>query len=1120
MLPGYAGHLVSEGFLEEKLANSSTELHKTEPHLVRTHVARWRRSCQWLGPASALDTIWEAGAVPLLRALGFEHLSTVEHGEAVILGTARAGSRPVALLVAPWAARLQPLWRLAVSHAIRRSAAWSLLFNGTHLRIVDAGRPYARRFVEFDIDLMLDDERVFGAFWLLAHVSAFEENVSCRQGRLQSIVDASQRHAIGVSRSLRVGVLSASAEVLGALINANRSRSGRTPVGETFEQALTIVYRMLFLLFAEARGLVPLWHRTYRDSYSFESLRAVAEGAHGAAGLWDALRAMARLAHAGCRAGDLRVTAFNGRLFAPARTPLAERRGLDDEAARRAILALSTRPAIDRAGRDRIAYRDLGVEQLGAVYETLLDYEPRIQSRDGGRQQPSAVSVSLVAGSAVRKSTGSFYTPQPIAHYLIRRTLGPLVQDAAPDRILRLRILDPAMGSGAFLVSACRYLADAYEAALIRTGACAGGDLGDAERVAIRRTIAERCVYGVDVNPMAVQLARLSLWLATLASDRPLTFLDHHLQTGDSLVGAWLSNLRHAPTSRKAQRIDDQPSLPLFDDGDFADALRAALPIRFSLENVGGDTLDQVRAKEQALAVLTGRNALLSKWKRVADLWCAPWFAGSDRPVPASAFRSLADVILSGDSTLAPRVADAYLAESARVAEVHHPFHWELEFPEVFFAADGSRLPHGGFDAVIGNPPWDMIRADAGSTHQRAESRTAATRLLRFTRDAGVYRAQSNGHANRYQLFVERSIALTRHGGRMGLVVPSGLVSDHGSSSLRQHLFDRCDVDAIVGFDNHKGVFPIHRSTRFVLVTAARGAATRTIACRLGEQDPASLETVGEEPAATCPWFPIRLSPVFLKRISGVDLAIPDLRSVVDLAILERAATLFAPLGNDRGWGASFGRELNATDDRDCFGPAGAGLPVVEGKQIEPFRTDLASARWSIRPQDARTRLDPARYQRPRLAYRDVASATNRLTLIAAILPAGCVSTHTVFCLRARFPLRTQYFLCGLFNSFIVNYFARLRVTTHVTTGIVEGLFVPGAVERPRAFREISMLARRLSLGPDPVAAARLQGLAASLYQVSVREFEHVLATFPLIATEEREAALRAFAMETRGAPR
>src|SRR6185436_20999703 len=180
-------------------------------------------------------------------------------------------------------------------------------------------------------------------------------------------------------------------------------------VGHAFEQSLTIVYRILFLLFAEARALVPLWHPIYRESYSLEALRDAADGASRAAGLWDALRAIARLAHGGCRAGDLRVTPFNGRLFAPARTPLAERRDLDDEAARRAVVALSTRPSPDRAGRERIAYADLGVEQLDAVYETLLDYQPRI----------SAGRVTLAAGSGIRKATGTFYTPQPIADYVV-----------------------------------------------------------------------------------------------------------------------------------------------------------------------------------------------------------------------------------------------------------------------------------------------------------------------------------------------------------------------------------------------------------------------------------------------------------------------------------------------------------------------------------------------------------------------------------------------------------------------------------------------------------------------------------------------------------------------------
>jgi len=298
---------------------------------------------------------------------------------------------------------------------------------------------------------------------------------------------------------------------------------------------------------------------------------------------------------------------------------------------------------------------------------------------------------------------------------------------------------------------------------------------------------------------------------------------------------------------------------------------------------------------------------------------------------------------------------------------------------------------------------------------------------------------------------------------------------------------------------------------RFVLVTASRGSPTRTIACRLGEHDPASLDAVGDEPADASSWFSVRLTPALLQRVSGDDLAIPDVRAPVDLSILERAATLFAPLGSDQGWRARFGRELNVTEDRAHFGPPGTGLPAIEGKQIQPFAVDLGAARFSIDPGKARRLLEPTRYERRRLAYRDVASATNRLTLIAAILPRGCVSTHTVFCLRSPFALQDQDFLCGLFNSFVLNYFVRLRVTSHVTTAIVERLPVPVRHHRPRAFREIAALARLLTRRHDDGALATLQALVAGLYQLSVAEFEHVLGTFPLIPKQTRDAALTCY---------
>jgi hypothetical protein len=827
---------------------------------------------------------------------------------------------------------------------------------------------------------------------------------------------------------------------------------------------------------------------------------------------------MARLAHSGCRAGDLRVTPFNGRLFAPHRTPLADRRNLDEGAVGRAVLALSTRSAPAGGGRQRIAYRDLGVEQLGAVYETLLDYEPRVERAPVDAPSSARPVVALVRGSGVRKATGSFYTPQPIADYLVRRTLAPLVRDATPDRILRMRVLDPAVGSGAFLVAACRFLADAYETALIRAGGRGAIDFDERERVRTRRTIAERCLFGVDLNPMAVQLARLSLWLATLAADRPLTFLDHHLQTGDSLAGAWLNDLRQPPRVRARRR--EWPALPLFDEG-VAAALRSAVPIRFTLAEQPDDTIERVREKERALSALTRRDSLLSRWKRVADVWCAAWFPGPDgSAVPASAFFALSDAILTDRGPLPAALADAYLTVAASVAEVHRLFHWELEFPEVFFAADGTRLPDAGFDAVLGNPPWDMIRGDAGSPERRADARSDAAAFLRFSRDSGAYAAQSEGHANRYQLFLERSMALAKPGGRLGMVLPGGLLTDHGNDALRRQLLRTCNVDAVVGFDNQRGVFPIHRSVRFVLLTASRGSPTREVACRLDERDPASLEEIGDEPADASPWFTVRLTPAFLERISGDGLAIPHLRGSVDVAILERAVALFPPLGSDAGWRARFGRELNATEDRAHFGPPGRGLPVVEGKLVQPFSVDLAGARFGIARQTARRLLAPARYQRRRLAYRDVAGSTNRLTLIAALLPPGCVSTHTVFCLRTPLASEEQEFLCGLFNSFVLNYFVRLRVSTHVTTAIVERLPVPGRHHHPRAFREIGALARTLAHRHSDTAYATLQGLVARFYQLTAAEFEYVLGTFPLVPEETREAALRAFVTETRSPQR
>lgn len=1117
MIAGISGQLVASTCLEARIGSRHDP--REAPATERRKLEQWRTRCSTLGPASSLRALFDVGAVPLMRALGFG-TSFVDASDDYLVARLSTVRGSAALLVAPWAGRLDSFWRTSVVEARRLGSRWALVFNGSHLRVLDAGRLFARRHLEFDLDLAVDDDRTCAAFWATVSADALTGDDMRSPGGLSRLVTASDAYAAGVCGSLRDGVLNASADVLDALVGRRRA-----DLDAAFDQALTIVYRILFLLFAEARGLVPMWHPVYRESYSIDGLRRAAERGR-VSGLWDGLRAVGRLAHAGCRTGDLTVTAFNGRLFDQTRLPLAERRDLDDEAARRTLLALTSRWSPHRQTRERIAYGDLGVEQLGAVYETLLDYVPRRRDRRddhptvecrprGGDAPPphtrtshrtsgetSHAKVELEAGSGIRKATGTFYTPQAIARYVVRETLGPLVHGRSAAEILALRVLDPAMGSGAFLVEAGTFLSQAYEDALIAGGECVASDVGPRERAAIRRRVAECCLFGVDINPMAVQLARLSLWLATLAHDRPLSFFDHHLRAGDSLLGAWISDLARSP--RAGWRPPNEPTL--FDPAEAETVLRSVVPLRFTLE-APNETVDAVRDKERALARLERRDSELSKWKRVADLWCATWIQGRSA-APASAFKSLADAVLAGTSDLPPTTVNALLERAAAVTATHRFFHWELEFPEAFFDANGRRLATAGFDAVLGNPPWDMMRADWGTADARRRARDDGSGVMRFVRESGVYRARARGHVNRYQLFVERIVALVKAGGRFGLVLPSGLATDQGSDEVRRLLFSRCAVDGLVGFENRRGVFPVHRSVTFLLVTGTAGSPSARIGLRLGEVDPAVLESKGLRDE---PWFPLHVSRALLERMSGDGLAVPALKAPIDLVIAERAAARFAPLGHPAGWGAQFGRELNASDDRDVLQAPGRAVAIIEGKHIDPFRVRVREARHSADSRAIARRLG-TRHLRPRLAYRDVASATNRQTLIAALLPAGCASTHTVFCLRSPMRLAAQYALCGLFNSLVVNYLARLRVMTHVTTAIVERLPIPRPDDSPAAFREIAALARRLGRGWSSEASARLNALVASLYQLSTDELAHVLDSFPLVPREERDRVSRAFA--------
>jgi len=1095
MIPGVRGGLISSAFARDVLPTMAEAVGVPPP--IAAALASWSlRIERTLGLTSSVRVIVDVAILPLLDLLELTVERRIDKGAQCVLHI-RAGATPALVIVSEWGEPLDRIWRSSVIHAIAGDVRWCMCSNGRAVRVVDARRTWSRDYLEFDCFLVGREPLTQQLLWTVLRADA----ITGDSPLIDRVVDLSRRHGVQVCRVLGDGVLEALALLVGTL--AAGKRPAAMPV--LFEQSLTVLYRVLFLLFAEARGLLPVWHPVYRDRYSLDTIVTALLHGQRYRGLWLAVQAISRLAHAGCSAGELRVTAFNGRLFSPAQADAFDRTPIADTVMGQAVVAVSTTPIrgtstrtcpTNLRGRARIVYRDLDVEQLGAVYERVLEYEP----------SPGA---TLVRTREVRKSSGTFYTPRALTGFLVRQTLAPLVTSRSAEEILRLRILDPAMGSGAFLVAACRYLSAVAEEALIEEGTWHAHDVTAVDRAALRRDVASRCLFGVDLNPMAVQLARLSLWLATLATDKPLSFLDHHLVTGNSLVGASPDDLRRQPGGGVA-RGRRHEELPLFPEESLSSVVEHAIQIRLRLTLEPDDTAAIVREKERTLAALHGKDSSLATWSRLLDLWCAGWFWSNGAPPDRATFRELTARLLESRCALPERLCSQFLSHSDATAERCRFHHWPLVFPEVFLDDQSHPRAASGFDAVIGNPPWEMVRGDSGEEDVRTSRKAEARRLTDFVRESGIYRVDSSAHVNLYQLFVERALQLARRGGRIGLVLPSGLVSDAGAAPLRRHLFGRAEVDAITGLDNREAIFPIHRSTRFVLLTCTAGQPTQAIRCRFGITRIEDLDR-GDTAAP-----PITLTRAFIQHLSGADdLGIPELSSPRDLAIVERISVRVPRLGDEAGWCVQFSRELNASDDRHAFVKyTGASdvRPIVEGKQIEPFRVSLERCRLQLDPRAMMRRALP---QRARLAYRDVASATNRLTLISAIIPARAVTTHTLFCLRTRLPMAEQHVLCALLNSFVANYLIRLRVNTHVTATLMSRLPVPVIREGDAFFERLGTLFSSLARETRPVEQmeeyAQLQALCAHAYQLRASEFEHVLGTFPLIPEDVRRAALAAF---------
>jgi len=973
-----------------------------------------------------------------------------------------------------------------------------------------------------------------------------------------------------------------------------------------WREGLVLVYRLLFVFKLESSAdparafsfaATSLWRNAYSPNTALAPLvrKVLDDGADSGGFLESGLRTLWRLFAEGMSSSELEVKALGGMLFGEGTTPLLDRLRWGERAVARLLDALLWTPTDGRSERERVHYGALDVEDLGRVYEALLELEPGIatepmcclrraklevvvpaaqgapyranvpvaegedsdeledESSDeddseagegGSRRRSNTPSTSKTSVQFVedipahrfflrvglgRKATGSYYTPHPFVRFLVQETLGPQLaerspkEDPQPCRILDLKVLDPAMGSGHFLVEACRYLGDAlYEScrlcdelalqaeeqaekasgtdreqllaharelrkrvedlpdpedemiAYLPSRAAEGEETGLSQRKAealCRRLVAVHCLYGVDKNPLAVELAKLSLWLESYAEGLPLTFMNHRLVTGDSLTGPSFEQMLTYPKS--GAKLDDLFAHNLTEQ--LQATLAAALSLVQDLEASVGKDIADLEQKRMA------KEKLDAAMKPLADLaagWSGGVMLGDDSD--DSAYQTLAQAVArsedaSGGFSDRPKLRQMLALGREGVA-------FELAFPEVFRPVVGGRR---GFDAVLGNPPWDAIQfkskeylagfdlaildaptkrertaveqqllSDAAiaaqfSEHQERFERAKRANDRLFKHQKVIIEGDLAGRQlDAFRVFMERNAQLLAEGGLTGVVVPSAFHANAGATGIRRLYLETMALKCCFSFENRRKLFDIHRSQKFAAVVARKDrVGTGEFECGFYWQDLERLfGTTGG----------LTYDGAFVAKTGGPYLSLLELKRPEDLDVARLCfrGSLFKEIAERLQF--ALYREVDTTNhaeylvrcdeviDKDPRIPenpralAVAGhLVLREGKSFRQFddlwggpprylvpaqRLLVAKRRWA----------ENAQYYRA--AYRRIAGATNENVSIWCLLPPGCITTDTapVEGEPSRRPNWVPLALTSIMNSFVPDYLLRLRVLAHV----------------------------------------------------------------------------------------
>jgi hypothetical protein len=865
---------------------------------------------------------------------------------------------------------LQELLNRSSSHL------WGVVSNGLRLRLLRDNISLTRQaYVEFDLEAMMAGEAYpdFVLLWLILHQSRFEgERPELCQ--LEKWSQAARTEGVRVLDGLRDGVQKA-IEHLGQGFLAHPSntelreklRSGALDKQDYYRQLLRLVYRLLFLFVAEDRDLLvvpgadPAAQKRYRSHYATTRLRRLATTRAGSRhhDLYCGLKlVMDKLSGGGCP--ELALPALGSFLFSPAALPDLNPCEISNLHLLESIRSL----AVTQTGQSRrlVDYKNLGAEELGSVYESLLELHPDLNA------EAATFELKVAAGSE-RKKTGSYYTPTSLISCLLDSALNPVLDEAAQQpepeaAILKLKVVDPACGSGHFLIAAAHRIAKRLAA--VRTGE--EEPPPEAQRKALRDVIGH-CIYGVDLNPMAVELCKVSLWMEALEPGKPLSFLEHRIQCGNSLLGATPALLAEgipdeafAPIEgddkeicrefkrinrderNKQMRLFAATTEPWQQLGNFAASL-------MNLDTVGDDSIEAIREKERLYeeAIRSGDYLDGRFW---ADTWCAAFVWKKTRefgyPITEEVFRRI---------ERNPHACEPWMRrEIERLAGEYRFFHWHLAFPDVFKAPPAGEKPenaqtgwNGGFAVVLGNPPWERIKLQEkewfAARHPEiaaAPNKAARERLIRslretdpalhtafgdalrraegesvLVRNTGRYPLCGVGDVNTYAVFAECGRALLNPRGRMGVIVPSGIATDNTTRNFFASLVDSNTLVSLYDFENREGIFDgVHRSYKFSLLTVTgsprpKGSAADffCFAHSTGElSDPERHFTLTAEDIAlvnpntrTCPIFRTRRDAEITK------------------GIYRRIPVLVNETTGENPWGIRFSTMFHMSNDSHLF---------------------------------------------------------------------------------------------------------------------------------------------------------------------------------------------------------